>query len=155
MYRDRRRSHRASQHPETRELRQQLIKAKRRRSDKLLMRIIIFGPLLLYFAFEMGRSFLYMQSVRSFAASIDQLPPAEVKAKVKRYAIELDSRNPLIRNGAIAALKIATGWNVGSEAAEWKARWVMEEPYWEYRSRPAMNVPAGPEVDWRKDLPKP
>ena len=153
MYRQRRHRRRKTGSFESYKAEREIERQKHRRSDKTVFGLIIFAAVGLFIAFELGRTFLYMQSVKSFASSIESLPPAAVKTEVQRFARGLYSPNPLIRNGAVAALKIATGWNVGTDVDEWIRRWASEEPYWQYRSRTATNLPARPVIDWRKELP--
>ena len=131
--------------------RRELIKIRRRRSERILLLTIIFVPMMVYVAYQLGRSLLYMQGVLRFANNITAMPPADVKASVNRFAHDLDSSNPMIRNGAITVLKIATRWNLGSDATAWAEMWAKQEPFWEYH-RPSTNAPP-PSPDWRKLIP--
>lgn len=117
----------------------------------MLLLAILFIPMMLYVAYELGRSLLYMQGVLRFASNITTMPPAAVKASVNRFARDLHSSNPMISNGAITAMKIATRWNLGTDAGAWAEWWAKQAPYWEY-NRPTTNAPpAAP--DWRKLIP--
>ena len=136
---------------ELHDARRELIKIRRRRSERRLLLAIVFVPMLLYVAYVLGHSLLYMQGVLRFATNITTMPPADVKASVNRFANDLDSGNPMIRNGAITVLKIATRWNLGSDASAWAEMWAQQQPVWEYH-RPTTNAPpASP--DWRKLIP--
>jgi len=137
---------------ETHVLRRELQKMKRRRSDKAMLRMILFAPLVLYAAYLIGRSVFYMEGVKSFALTINSRPPPEVTADVHRYAADLSNPNPLIRNGAIAALKIATGWHYGADVVQWKNAWAANEPTWQYR-RPRTNVVVIKPPAWLTELP--
>jgi len=131
--------------------RRELVKIRRRRSERMLLLAILFIPMMLYVAYELGRSLLYMQGVLRFASNITTMPPAAVKASVNRFARDLHSSNPMISNGAITAMKIATRWNLGTDAGAWAEWWAKQAPYWEY-NRPTTNAPpAAP--DWRKLIP--
>ena len=116
----------------------------------MLLLTLVLGPVLIYAAYELGRSLFYMQRVLAFIKIIETMPPAEVKQSVAHYAHDLRNSNPLMRNGAIIAMRIATGWHLGSDASEWIEMWAKQAPYWEYH-RPATNAP--PEADWRKLIP--
>ena len=131
--------------------RRELRKKRRHRSEKMLLMMIVLGPMLIYAAYELGRSLMYMQHVMRFAKTIDTQSPADVKQAVARYANDLHSSNPLIRNGAIIAMKIATGWHLTSDTSEWTEMWAKQEPYWEYH-RHTTNAPPA-ESDWRKLIP--
>jgi hypothetical protein len=124
----------------------------RRKSERLLLLIIILAPVGLFAAVELGRSLYYMRAVSAFAQRIDQMPAAEVRREVQDFARGLYSPNPLIRNGAMAALKVATGWRLGSDVEEWKRWWAAREATWEYRPAGPTNPPAG--ADWRQMLPE-
>ena len=131
--------------------RRELVKMRRRRSERTLLLAIIFVPLMIYVAYQLGRSLLYMQGVLRFATNITTMPPTDVKASVNRFAHDLHSSNPMISNGAITALKIATRWNLGTDASAWAEEWAKQAPFWEYH-RPTTNAPpAAP--DWRKLIP--
>ena len=131
--------------------RRELLKIRRRRSERMLLLSIIFVPMMLYVAYVLGRSLLYMQSVLRFATNITNMAPVDVKTSVNQFASDLDSSNPMIRNGAIIALKIATRWNLGTDASAWAEMWANQKPVWEYQ-RPTTNAPpASP--DWRKLIP--
>jgi len=127
-------------------------KLARRRAERTLFIVIILGPVALFIVYELGRSLFYMREVNAFAQRIEQLSSAEVKLETRRFAQGLTSLNPLIRNGSIAALKVATGWRLGPDAAEWKQWWDAREAMWEYRPRGLTNAPPKPEIDWRKEL---
>lgn len=115
--------------------------------------MILAAPVLFLMAYHLGRSVYYMHDVRNFAAAIEQMPPDQVKNRVRRYAADLTSPNLFVRNGAITALKIATGWNYGANGFDWQNRWNEEEPYWEYRPRSSTNMLPTAGADWRKSLP--
>ena len=136
---------------ELHDARRELTKIRRRRSERMLLLSIIFVPMMIYVAYILGRSLLYMQGVLRFATNITTMSPADVKTSVNRFAHDLDSSNPMIRNGSITALKIATRWNLGSDAGAWAEMWAKQQPVWEYH-RPTTNAPPPP-PDWRKLIP--
>ena len=130
--------------------RRELRRTRRRRSERMLLLTLVLGPVLIYAAYELGRSLFYMQRVLAFIKIIETMPPAEVKQSVAHYAHDLHNSNPLMRNGAMIAMRIATGWHLGSDASEWIEMWAKQAPYWEYH-HPTTNAP--PEADWRKLIP--
>ncbi len=136
---------------ELHDARRGLTKIRRRRSERMLLLAIIFIPMMLYVAYVLGRSLLYMQGVLRFATNIATMPPADVKVSVNWFARDLNNNNPMIRNGAITALKIATRWNLGGDAGAWAEMWAKQQPFWEYQ-RATTNAPPAP-PDWRKLIP--
>lgn len=131
--------------------RRELVKLRRRRSERMVLLAIIFVPMMIYVAYQLGQSLLFMQGVLRFATNITTMPPADVKVSLNRFARNLNSTNPMIRNGSITALKIATRWNLGTDAGAWAEMWAKQEPFWEYQ-RPNTNAPPPP-PDWRKLIP--
>ena len=107
--------------------------------------------MLVYVTYELGRSLFYMQRVMAFAKTINTVPPADVKTALDQYAHDLHNSNPLIRNGAMIALRIATGWNLGTDTVDWEQWWEKQAPYWEYH-RPVTNAPPTA-PDWRRKIP--
>ena len=131
--------------------RRDLQKIRRRRSERRMLMIIVLGPLVLYIIYELVRGLLYVQGVRLFATTINTMPPAAVKVAVRRYVHDLRSPNTMVRTGALAAMRLATGWRLGSDPGEWTEMWAQQEPFWEYQ-RPVTNAPP-PGTDWRKQIP--
>jgi hypothetical protein len=134
------------------EYRRELRRIQRRRSDKLLLGLVIGGAIGLYIVFELGRAMYAMQNVKTFATTIDQRPPAAVKQDLSRFAKDLTDLNPLVRNAAITALKLGTGWNLGTSPLEWRRWWLEHEPYWQYHSATSA-VPRTNSVNWAALLP--
>jgi hypothetical protein len=131
------------------ELEQEFRRRPRPRSERWLLPVVIGLPVLLFAAIELGRCLWFLQDVKTFSATLDQRPPAGVKRDLHRYAEHLGDRNPVVRNAALAALKLGTGWNAGSSPSDWHQMWTEQEPYWEYR-HVKTNAPA---ADWRSQLP--
>ena len=117
-----------------------------------MLLLIVLGPMFLYVAYELVRGLVYLQGVQLFAKTINTLPPDNVKAAVKRYAHDLHSPNTMVRTGALAAMRLATGWRLGTDPGEWTEMWAQQEPYWVY-VRPATNPPPAA-ADWRKQIPR-
>ena len=97
----------------------------------------------LFAAVELGRAMLFMQGVGTFVATLDDRSPAEVKRELQHYAGSLVDWDPLVRKGSMAALKAATGWNLGPDPAEWSKWWYEHEPMWQYKpaKKPAPPAP--------------
>ena len=132
------------------ELEREIRQAHRRKTDTWMFAAILIAPVVLIFVYELGHTMFYMQDVKSFAATLDQRPPADVKRNLQRYARNLTDFNPAIRDASMMAMKLATGWNAGNSPTEWQRTWLEQEPYWEYRRAAATN--AAP-LDWRSQLP--
>jgi predicted nucleic acid-binding Zn ribbon protein len=107
--------------------------ARRKQRDMLFLVLLALGVVMLLLVVEIGRAYFCMQEVGRFAENINTMPPAEVKREVQRFADKLGDRNPLIRNSAISAMKLATGWRIGPNAAEWLSWWNVHRDQWEYR----------------------
>ena len=108
------------------------------------------GAVFLFAAIELGRALFHMQTVTAFVSSLDEKPPEEVKAELQKLARCLTDWNPLVRKGSVAAMKAATGWNLGDDASEWRQWWLEHEEKWQYH--PARKLT--PTVsDWRSNLP--
>jgi hypothetical protein len=137
---------------ESLEYRRELRRVQRRRSDKMLVGLLVAGAIGLYAAVELGRAMYAMQHVKSFAATIDQRAPAEVKQELSRFASELTDHNPFVRNAAMTALKLGTGWNLGNAPAEWRRWWLDHESYWQYHPATS-NAPVSKSIDWAASLP--
>lgn len=106
---------------------------RRRRADKWILIFFVVAVALLYLTFTLGRGFQYAQEVEKFVTTLDRKPSAEVKAELERLAKGLNSTNPLIRRGAMTAMRAATGWKLGANSSEWRQMWEAHGPNWEYR----------------------
>jgi hypothetical protein len=102
----------------------------------LLLIVGVFAVL----AIVLGRGLFYTQQVSLFASTIDEKSPAEVKAEVSRFARGLGDVNPLVRNASIAAMRLATGKDLGANAAAWIVWWRENEATWEYQPAPSEPV---------------
>ena len=125
--------------------------AHHRKSDTWIFASVLVAPVLLFSVYELGRTTYFMKDVKSFAATLDQRPSVDVKRDLNRYARNLSDYNPMIRNGSIMAMKLATRWNPGSLPGDWRQMWAEQEPYGEYHRAAVTNHPA---EDWRSQLPE-
>ena len=115
---------------------------KKRRSEKAIILVVVMGAGLGAVALELGRAVLYAQQVGSFVMTIDRKTPAEVKKELHGFAMGLSDRNYLIRNSSVAALKFATGWNLGNNPFEWQKWWNDHEGLWTYKPPKNANAPS-------------
>jgi hypothetical protein len=107
---------------------------KRRRSDLRWVVAMGFIAIMILVGVELGRSYMYMQDVKRFVETIDHMKPEEVKSRVEQFSHGLGDRNPLIRRAAMMAMKMATGWRLGTDPAEWRLFWLEHGPSWHYNS---------------------
>jgi hypothetical protein len=96
--------------------------------------ILLLFPLvaLLVLAVELGRAFWYARDVAHFAMTIDVTPVDVVQRDAERFAAGLDDINPLIRNAAATALKVATRENLGTDPTAWREWWRTHGATWRY-----------------------
>lgn len=135
-----------------RETRRQLQKTKETRADRVLLMMIIMGPIALYFAYELARSLYHMHEAQRFISELEHRSTEQIKADLNHYVILLSDRNAFVRDGAIASFKAATGWNPGSDGGEWKRMWKEREPTWEFH--PYKPLPPQPAMaSWASQLP--
>jgi hypothetical protein len=121
---------------------------KKRRSDKTMRYLVLGGALLAALVVIVGRVFLgvcrgyfYMQDVNHFTATLDQQTPAGVKTNLEHFALGLSDDNLLVRDGSIVAMKAATGWNLGKDAADWRQWWDDHKEHWTYHLSGSTNAP--------------
>jgi hypothetical protein len=114
-----------------------------RRTERWLAVLLAMGVFLAVVVVELGRGLLAMHELQRFASTIEQTPPDEVKRQVSKFARQLNDFDPLVRNAAMSAMKIATGKNLAPMAGAWIAWWKENEATWQYEpTRPAPAPPA-------------
>jgi hypothetical protein len=93
---------------------------------------LLFLPVggLLLLAVEMHRAYSYTQKVAAFSATIDQMPPVQLRQQVEYFAVGLDDFDPLIRNASAVALKVATKANLGADVKAWRTWWRAHQAAW-------------------------
>ena len=114
---------------------------RRHGTDIWLLAFVLVAVAFVYLTFTLGRAYRYSQQVETFVATLDQQSSAQVKDGLHRFADGLSDPNPLIRRGAMAAFRAATGWRLGPNANEWRQTWEAREEAWEYRRTGPTNHP--------------
>jgi hypothetical protein len=114
---------------------------KRRRPKPMLPVIVGVGAALLLVTIEMGRALNHMREAQAFMESIRSKSNGEIRTDLDKFSLRLTDRNPLVRNAAMAAMKVATGWGLGSDPGEWRAWWERERETFEYHKPLRPGVP--------------
>jgi HEAT repeat protein len=104
-----------------------------RQTERRLAVLLAVGVLLALIVVELGRGLLAMHELEQFVSTIEQTPAAEVKREVARWAQRLNDMDPLVRNAAISAMKVATGKNLAPMSGAWMAWWRENEATWQYQ----------------------
>lgn len=114
---------------------------KRRRPKGMLPVVLGVGAALLLATIEMGRALSHMRAAQTFIETLRSRSNDEIRGDLDRFNLLLTDRNPLVRNAAIAAMKVATGWGLGPDPGEWREWWLRDRATFEYHKPLRPGVP--------------